>query len=161
LRAAERDESIIDSWHEGKADRPDDQPDAGPDDDVDDVDDERVEDEPDLLPSPRSPSPVRRGAKRRSLLRRPIGRRRSSRPTRPSLTNPTGGRSVVETSHSASGILLGAVVYALVLSVVNYGASGPGLWFKAKFLNIPAGSSSSTAGGPSSPDHAQTGTPKL
>ncbi len=106
-------------------------------------------------PSPRSPSPRRGG--RRSVVRRPIGRRSSSRPTSPSLTNPTGGRSLVEVSHSASGIVLGAVVYALVLSLVNYGASGPKLWFKAKFLNEAAGIGTGPAGGPSSPYGAGTG----
>lgn len=38
-------------------------------------------------------------------------------------------------AEAGAGVLLGMVAYALVLSVVNYGASGPALWFKAKFLN--------------------------
>lgn len=40
--------------------------------------------------------------------------------------------------HSLAGVALGAVAYALVLSVIDYGPSGPRLWFKAKFLNQPA-----------------------
>jgi len=98
---------------------------------------------PQPSPSPRSPSPRRGG--RRSFAQRPIGRRPSSRPTSPRLTNPLGGRSPVEVAHSASGLLLGAVAYALILSVVNYGPTGPLLWFRAKFLNIAAGSSSSSS----------------
>jgi hypothetical protein len=38
-------------------------------------------------------------------------------------------------SHSAAGVALGMVAYALVLSVVDYGTKGPWYWFSAKFLN--------------------------
>jgi len=64
-------------------------------------------------------------------------------------TNPLGGRSASQAGESAAGFVLGAVIYALALSIVEYGAKGPGLWFKAKFLNnatsAPGSSSSSSS----------------
>lgn len=79
-------------------------------------------------------------------------RRASSRPspTRPSSPPPrrtpsspgrvrgAAGRMGSRVSGGAddlAGALLGAVGYALVLSVVDYGTAGPGMWFRAKFLN--------------------------
>lgn len=57
--------------------------------------------------------------------------RNPSPPARPSrwLSRPTSS------TEAGAGVLLGMVVYALALSVVKYGANGPVLWFKAKFLN--------------------------
>ena len=45
------------------------------------------------------------------------------------MSNPTtlGGNS--------GGLLLGLLAYPLVLSVIQHGAAGPGLWIRAKFLN--------------------------
>lgn len=52
--------------------------------------------------------------------------------------------------HSIAGVALGMVVYALVLSIVDYGPEGPLYWFRAKFLNKPlttsTKSSTSSAG---------------
>lgn len=68
-------------------------------------------------------------------------------------------------------MFLGMVAYALVLSIVEYGWSGPALWFKAKFLNEAAGapppssSSSSTAtpnaNGPGVGGQLGIGAPKI
>jgi hypothetical protein len=43
-----------------------------------------------------------------------------------------------------AGLFLGAVTYAVLLSVVEYGSAGPGMWLKAKFLNQVAAPSTST-----------------
>ncbi len=70
---------------------------------------------------------------------RPLGGRRSA-----AMPLGGGGGGV---AHSAAGVFLGAIFYALVLSVVDYGTKGPGMWFKAKFLNevsTPSSSSSTT-----------------
>lgn len=62
-----------------------------------------------------------------------------SRPSSPSLTNPTGGRLPIGfDGEGIAGAFFGMVLYALVVSVADYGASGPLYWFKAKFMNIPA-----------------------
>lgn len=75
--------------------------------------------------------------------RAPRGPRSTSRPARvprPTPAQPfapfTAGQHGV--AGTAAGILVGAVFYALVLSVIDYGASGPKLWFAAKFLNEAA-----------------------
>lgn len=77
-------------------------------------------------PAPGAPSP-------------PSSRRRGlSRPSRPSLRRPFGGITRgASPGHSIAGVFLGAVAYALILSVVDYGAKGPKYWFDAKFLNRP------------------------
>jgi hypothetical protein len=97
-------------------------------------------------PGPQAPPRARRDRVRRSAsARRPSssGRRRRSR--RPTLADPTGGRVPLLSfdGEGLGGLFIGAVAYALLLSVVNYGPKGPGLWFKAKFLNQAAGSTSS------------------
>jgi hypothetical protein len=38
----------------------------------------------------------------------------------------------------AGGLLLAVVLYPVALSVIRYGGKGPGMWFRAKFLNQPA-----------------------
>lgn len=82
-------------------------------------------------PAP-APAPRRAPAKAR-------GRRGLSRPQRPSLRRPLGGITRgADVPHTAGGVFLGAVIYALVLSVIEYGTKGPLLWFKAKFLNEAA-----------------------
>lgn len=98
----------------------------------------------------RSPGRSGRAAPRsRKGLDRPLGRRSTrGSPMRPKLANPVGGRSPRELGGSAAGFILGMVVYALLLSAVEYGAQGPILWLRAKYLNEPApapGSSSSSA----------------
>lgn len=67
------------------------------------------------------------------------GRSRSSRSTSPSLANPTGGRLPIGfDGEGIAGIFFGMVLYALVISVADYGVQGPAYWFKAKFMNQPA-----------------------
>ena len=81
------------------------------------------------------------------------GPRPRRRPTRsPGLPTPTRplGRNVpvgVGGGASVAGVFLGAIVYALILSVVDYGSKGPGMWFKAKFENEVTTSSGSAASG--------------
>ena len=54
----------------------------------------------------------------------------------------------------AGGLMLALVLYPIALSVIRYGAAGPGMWFKAKFLNkTPAGTT------PDVPDTTPPGTP--
>lgn len=61
------------------------------------------------------------------------------RTTSPSFVDPTGGRLPISfDGEGVAGVFFGAIFYALVLSVIEYGAAGPGLWFKAKFLNQAA-----------------------
>lgn len=97
-----------------------------------------------------STSPSNRPAAKRGgdRVRRSAGARRPAsgrRHGRPSFGDPTGGRlPITFDSEGLGGLFIGAVVYALLLSVVEYGSAGPGLWFKAKFLNQAAGAPSST-----------------
>lgn len=74
-----------------------------------------------------------------------LGIRRTARNA--SVVNPTGGALPVglTAGAGAAGLFFGAIAYALVLSVVDYGPTGPVLWFKAKFLNVPAGQSSTAS----------------
>lgn len=134
LRSAETDDSILDSWREGKADRPDDQPDAPA----------PAPAPPKATPKPPAPksSPKGRGPAPRARTARsgrsPSSRRPTFRGTSPSLSDPTGGRLPIGfDGDGIAGFFFGAVFYALVLSVADYGATGPLLWFKAKFLNQP------------------------
>lgn len=77
---------------------------------------------------------------------RQSGIRRSGRPTSPTVLNPTGGRLPIGLGAvpSPAGVFAGAIFYALVLSVVDYGPTGPLLWFKAKFLNQAASTGAKT-----------------
>jgi hypothetical protein len=63
-----------------------------------------------------------------------------------------GGRG--DPAETGGGIILGALGYALLMSLINYGASGPSAWLKAKFLNKPTpipGKASTTAAASSAP----------
>ncbi len=93
---------------------------------------------PDEAPAggPRSsrPSP-RRSSRRSPSVFRPgqgLPKATPSQPLAPLSAGP------VPVAHAGAGLLLGMVFYALVLSVLDYGPSGPSLWFKAKFLNQAA-----------------------
>jgi len=105
------------------------------------------------------PAPSSGGGQSGSGPRRPSSPRRSPRspykvptPSSPSIVrNPSGAGETV------AGVFLGMIAYALVLSIVEYGWSGPALWFKAKFLNEPAGAPPSSGG--SSSQSAQTAQP--
>jgi hypothetical protein len=55
-----------------------------------------------------------------------------------SSTRSTVSSAAGSASHTGGSILLGLLAVAMVLSVVDYGPTGPLLWFKAKFLNMPA-----------------------
>lgn len=95
----------------------------------------------------RPPAAASRGGNR---VRRTAGARRSASPGRrrrgrPSFTDPTGGRlPITLDGQGLAGLFFGAIGYALVLSIVEYGPGGPLLWFKAKFLNQAAGAASSS-----------------
>lgn len=86
-----------------------------------------------------------------------LGIRRAARQA--SVANPTAGRLPIGLTAGAgvAGLFFGAVSYALVLSVVDYGPTGPLLWFKAKFLNQAAGSPGSSP--PSSSPPSSAGSP--
>lgn len=88
----------------------------------------RAQNRPPTQPRARSPRSSRSAAPR------------ARRTGRPSLGDPTGGRLPFLSfdGEGIAGVFFGAVFYALVLSVADYGTSGPKLWFKAKFLNQPA-----------------------
>lgn len=51
------------------------------------------------------------------------------------------GRAIRRTvgAGDSGGLLLAIVVYPVVLATFKYGASGPGDWFRAKWLNQPTG----------------------
>lgn len=87
-----------------------------------------------------------RGRSKSSRSSGSLGIRRTARQA--SVVNPTASRLPIglTAGAGAAGLFFGAIAYALVLSVVDYGTSGPKLWFKAKFLNEAAGSSSSGSG---------------
>jgi hypothetical protein len=73
-----------------------------------------------------SPEPARRASR---PARAAPSTRRPARPTSP-------GRAVRRVvTGSAAGMLLGALAFTLLLSVVDYGTSGPLYWFQAKYLN--------------------------
>ena|ERR1700728_1917676 len=52
-------------------------------------------------------------------------------------SSPWRSSSRGNAADTGAGLLLGAFMYALLLSLVNYGTSGPLDWLKAKFLNKP------------------------
>ncbi len=85
-----------------------------------------------------------------------LGIRRTARAA--SVVNPTGGKLPIglTAGAGAAGLFFGAITYALLLSVVDYGPSGPLLWFKAKFLNEAAGAPGSS-GSSSSPSSGSSG----
>ncbi len=110
--------------------------------------------------SSRAPAKAGRApARKRSSTgaRTPSGRRR--RLPAPRLTDPraplAGGPGPV--AHAGAGVVLGMVFYALVLSVIDYGPTGPLLWFKAKFLNEAVGGSGSSSTDTTLPATAQGG----
>lgn len=68
--------------------------------------------------------------------RRPEPEPSSAPESAPSRSGTSGGGfKVSDVADDASGLLLGAIAYALVLSLITQGAKGPAMWFKAKFLN--------------------------
>lgn len=99
----------------------------------------------------RSASKVRRGAGRvwagASRTNAGIGRGRGIA----AKMVPTG---------DAGGLLLVLVLYPMFLSIVKYGGSGPGIWFRAKWLNQPTAHPQRVTGPqpaparPSAPGHA-------
>jgi hypothetical protein len=100
-------------------------------------------------PAPGSSAGPKRGAQRRSAPYKRPSRARSPKPVQEAASAVPGGGLVTSVSShtggTVSGLILGAIAYALVLSLVDYGAEGPLLWFKAKFLNEAAnGPKSST-----------------
>jgi hypothetical protein len=73
------------------------------------------------------------GGSRRPPRSRPSPRIPS--PGAPSLKRPLGKNVAVGAGTGLAGLFLGGIVYAVLLSVVEYGSAGPGMWFKAKFMN--------------------------
>lgn len=67
--------------------------------------------------------------------------------------NKAGAR--LQGAGDGGGLLLALVVYPIVLSVIKYGAAGPGMWFKAKFLNRTTSSPASL------PEGTATGTTQV
>lgn len=114
--------------------------------------DEEPETEPVSAPSASDGAGASRPT--RTERRSPRRRRRAAGAPRAVRRFPGVSTAVKLTGGGFSGLLLGAVAYALVLSVVDYGPSGPGLWFKAKFLNEVAG-----APAPSAPSSAAKAPP--
>lgn len=74
-------------------------------------------------PPATAPPPARR-------QRRSGGMRRGRRAGRP------GGGLLSIGGGDGGGLLLAFWAYPLVLSLIKYGAKGPGMWLRAKFLNI-------------------------
>lgn len=100
---------------------------------------------------------ARGGRSARSAPRRSSGsggRRPAPSIPRPTFGQPLGG---LTTGQGIAGVFFGLVVYAVGLSVVEYGVAGPGLWFKAKFLNQAAGSSPSSTSSPATGVSPSTG----
>lgn len=133
-RAAEQDDSILSSWQEGWSDRG--------------ATAATTSEPPAPEPKATTPSPRRAPSGSPRAPRYPRGGTTRKRPT---WTNPTQGWLTARDNGGGFGAaVLGAVFYALVLSVVKYGTKGPGYWFSAKFLNkvtVP-GSTTSAASGP-------------
>jgi hypothetical protein len=96
--------------------------------------------------SPAGASPATRPAKTR-----PAGLARKanylSRAFSPSRAAKRVGLGKVAGAGDAGGLLLALVAYPLFLSVIKYGGDGPGLWFRAKWLNQAAGTSGKTKPG--------------
>lgn len=82
----------------------------------------------------------------RNHRRPPRSPRRPRSPGKPSLRRPLGRNIAIGAGTGLAGLFLGAVIYAVLLSVVEYGSAGPGMWFRAKFMDQVGGSS--TSGGP-------------
>jgi hypothetical protein len=102
----------------------------------DDFASEHLTEKPKGEPKTRPPSPK---STRRSV----------PTPGRPSLRRPLGANVPVGSGPGIglAGVFLGAIAYALILSVVDYGTAGPGMWLKAKFINEGSSSSSGVAAG--------------
>lgn len=73
--------------------------------------------------TPAAAKPSRPG--RRSTTRRPGSRRTRG-----------GGLLSIGGGGDGGGLILALWAYPLVLSLIKYGAKGPGMWLRAKFLNI-------------------------
>ncbi|MGA2835503.1 MAG: hypothetical protein ABSF84_02790 [Acidimicrobiales bacterium] len=91
--------------------------------------------------------------------RGPGAKRRKLNPGVPSPGRPLGSRVPVGVGKgtSVAGVFLGCICYALILSVVDYGTKGPGMWFRAKFENqATSPSSGSSSNSPGSSSNAPT-----
>lgn len=102
--------------------------------------------------SPASSHPLTSSRRPASTPAAPAGGKRPAR-TRPARTSPRAGRGYLSRAFSpsaalrrvgggkvaaagdAGGLLLALVLYPMLLSTVKYGAAGPGIWFRAKWLN--------------------------
>jgi hypothetical protein len=96
--------------------------------------------------APASRPPTKPSGRTSSKRSRPSPRIPS--PGTPSLKRPLGKNVAVGAGTGLAGLMLGAVVYAVLLSVVEYGSKGPGMWFEAKFLNKAPSSSTSSGAAP-------------
>ena len=66
----------------------------------------------------------------------------------PSSPAPTSAAAPMRARGGEGGVapvFLGMLMAAMVLSIIDYGPTGPLLWFKAKFLNQPAGAPSTAS----------------
>lgn len=104
--------------------------------------------------SPASSHPLTSSRRPTSTPAPPAGGKRPAR-TRPARTSPRAGRGYLARAFSPAaafnraggqkvaaagdggGLLLAFVLYPIALSILKYGAAGPGIWFRAKWLNQP------------------------
>lgn len=97
---------------------------------------------PHSIPTPRHPAPAPARAARRAPAHPAAagraGGRRGGR--RGGILGGSGG------SGDGGGVLLAIIAYPIALSVIRYGAKGPGMWLRAKFLNQDGGVKPGTAG---------------
>lgn len=63
------------------------------------------------------------------------GRRKATTNRRSLLQAPAGVRMIPGAGGDAGGLMLALVLYPLALSVIKWGAAGPSMWFRAKWLN--------------------------
>jgi len=63
----------------------------------------------------------------------------------------SAGVGRLSSAGDGGGLLLALVVYPIVLATIEYGASGPGMWFRAKFLNQVPENVSGQSTDPSAP----------
>lgn len=107
---------------------------------------------PSAEPAPartRPAAPARKPAATRSAAPR---RRSSSRPgylTRafsPAAAAQRVGAGGLAGAGDGGGLLLAVVIYPLALATLKYGAKGPGMWFRAKWLNQPGDASAGGIG---------------
>lgn len=83
--------------------------------------------------SARSPAPRKRSQNRKPAASAPNYAQRAVSPA--AAVNRVPGVAALKSAGDGGGLFLAFVLYPLAISVLKWGAAGPGKWFRAKWLN--------------------------